>query len=72
MTDGARTHNRWIHNPELCLLSYGHRVRDSSARPGVVRMAQRMLAISFPRVLTSIQGGGNIDDEINSSLSWQM
>ena len=24
VTDGARTHNRWSHNPELCLLSYGH------------------------------------------------
>src|SRR5579884_2089 len=24
VTDGARTHNHWSHNPELCLLSYGH------------------------------------------------
>jgi 4-hydroxybenzoate polyprenyltransferase len=24
VTDGARTHNRWIHNPVLCLLSYDH------------------------------------------------
>jgi hypothetical protein len=26
VTDGARTHNHWSHNPELCLLSYGHHV----------------------------------------------
>ena len=24
VTDGARTHNHWSHNPELRLLSYGH------------------------------------------------
>jgi hypothetical protein len=29
--DGARTHNRWSHNPELCQLSYDH--HDGSARP---------------------------------------
>ncbi|SRR6266567_6365844 len=26
VTDGARTHNRWSHNPELRLLSYGHHI----------------------------------------------
>jgi hypothetical protein len=26
VTDGARTHNRWSHNPELYRLSYGHHV----------------------------------------------
>src|SRR5579885_926750 len=24
VTDGARTHNLWSHNPGLCQLSYGH------------------------------------------------
>ena len=28
VTDGAWTHNRWSHNPELCRLSYGHHAAD--------------------------------------------
>src|SRR5579859_7759316 len=30
VTDGARTHNHWNHNPELCLLSYGHHVGEQT------------------------------------------
>jgi hypothetical protein len=49
VTDGARTHNRWNHNPELYQLSYGHREAGLRTRPNP---AGQILArrLSSPRL----------------------
>ena len=32
VTDGARTHDIWNHNPTLCQLSYSHHLRFATLR----------------------------------------
>ena len=58
VTDGARTHNHWSHNPELHLLSYGHhrQVSHSEHRSFVANRAvlaihrEGLLRTSFTRL----------------------
>src|SRR6266487_462848 len=76
VTDGARTHNRWSHNPELCLLSYGHHGFGSVSIAEAYRVVNSIFALfvvlSIRVILDQVMGNGSIATFFldNSTILW--